>query len=152
MSLSGFLLLLSVLSVSLPARAALGEHESAIEADRNRIKGHRNAALRYEAYKVLEITNDEGITLREYVGDDGRVFAVAWDSITQPDLSAILGTYFHEFQAAHRSAARVRGIRSGRVIQSDSVVVERSGHLRGAKGKAYLPASLPKGVSANEIN
>jgi hypothetical protein len=47
------------------------------------------------------------------------------------------------------SPRRIRGAHM--ITKSSSVVVEKSGHLRGMKGRAFVPGLIPTGVSSNEI-
>jgi hypothetical protein len=36
-------------------------------------------------------------------------------------------------------------------VKTDSVVVEKWGHMRNLQGRAYAPALIPKGVNVDEI-
>ena len=65
-----------------------------------------------------------------------------------PDLSQLLGSYFAEYQTA---AAAQRAQRQRLLLQTEHLVVETSGHMRDLRGRAYVPALLPPGVSADEI-
>ena len=141
---------------SAPARASLGELDSSIEADRHALGGvtQRTALQPHGPYTVQEIVTT-GRVVHEYANQDGRVFAVSWQGRNAPDLAPLLGAYFSEFQEAQRPSSqgdgRLRQRRSYGTIQGPHVVVERSGHLRGLRGRAYVPALLPEGVRINAI-
>ncbi len=100
------------------------------------------------AYTVEQISIPTGATVNEYLSPDGTVFAVSWRGPRPPDLSQLLGSYFAEFQTA---AAAPRAQRGPLLVRTESLVVETSGHMRDLRGRAYLPALLPSGVTADEI-
>jgi hypothetical protein len=108
----------------------------------------QSAALSNPAYTVEQISTPAGVRVNEYLSVDGTVFAVSWRGPRPPDLSQLLGSYFAEFQAAAVSSSAQR---SHLRIRTDKLVVETSGHMRDLRGRAYLPALLPTGVSADEI-
>ncbi len=99
-------------------------------------------------YAVEQISMPTGVTVNEYLAPDGTVFAVSWRGPRPPDLSQLLGSYFAEFQTA---AAAPQAQRGHLLIRTESLVVETSGHMRDLRGRAYLPALLPPGVKADEI-
>lgn len=100
------------------------------------------------AYSVEQISTPAGVTVNEYISQGGTVFAVSWRGPQPPDLSQLLGSYFAEYQSAAASPRRQRGYLR---VQTETLVVETSGHMRDLRGRAYLPALLPSGVSADEI-
>jgi Protein of unknown function (DUF2844) len=100
------------------------------------------------AYTVEQISIPTGVTVNEYLSPDGTVFAVSWRGPRPPDLPQLLGSYFAEFQTAAASPQAQRG---HLLVQTENLVVETSGHMRDLRGRAYLPALLPQGVSADEI-
>lgn len=102
------------------------------------------------AYAIHETTQD-GVWVREYVTvNDHKVFAVAWNGLAQPDLSVVLGLYTEEFRTAERTQIRARGRRS-LVVHAGRVTVERSGHMRDLRGRAFDAALVPPGVGLDEI-
>ena len=100
-------------------------------------------------YSIHE-TQLDSVNVREYVNQQGVVFGVAWNGYLHPDLTLILGSYATAYQKAEKKTQRVPGRRHHQV-QATSVTVEKWGHMRDLKGRAYDPALLPQGVSANEI-
>ncbi len=99
-------------------------------------------------YSVEQISIPSGVTVNEYVSADGTVFAVSWRGPRLPDLSQLLGAYFAEYQTA---AAAPRAQRHHLSLRTKNLVVDSSGHMRDLRGRAYLPALLPAGISADEI-
>jgi len=143
-------LLAGALSLPLPAGATLGEKADSVARDRHALSAVRKATTSYSNYTVQEVASD-ATTVREYLNLEGVVFAVAWQGRLHPDLTTLLGSYASEFQNAMQKQARRHGQR-GLSVSSDKVVVETWGHMGSLQGRAYLPALLPEGVSADEIN
>ncbi len=131
------------------AHAALGERASSIEADRHTLSAVQGASVAHRLYTVHEIKTD-ATTIREYVSLDGIVFAIAWNGLVHPDLTALLGTYAVEYKEALQNTPREHGRRQLRV-QSCRVVVEKWGHIRNLKGRAYAEELIPSGVSIDDI-
>jgi hypothetical protein len=144
-----------ILSPVKSALATLGETSDSIETDRKAFALSRHTQVTHESYTVHEIS-DDGMTLREYVSTGGLVFGLAWKGVTHPDLSPLLGSYNADYKAAsmRSQTPRARSATGHKVssqIKGSSVVVEKSGHMRALQGKAYVPALLPEGVTADEI-
>lgn len=143
-TLFGFL----ILTLSLPVLAELGGRPSRPEAVRSGAKEVRELAPS-AAYTVQEIQTEDGTTIREFVLPTGSVFAVVWTGPHIPDLRSLFGagyfdTYVKEVQAGSPGRRPVKVDRAGLVVESD-------GHARDFHGRAYLPASVPGGVSVDEI-
>ena len=135
--------LVSLLVVSSPpANATLGGVPSATRPS-------ARAQIKHENYTVQEMGSGAN-TVREFVSPSGQVFGLAWNGLSRPNLSQLLGSYFDEYQKAAKVAGRARGHRA-HSLKSDNVVVEESGHMRALKGRAYVPALVPQGVSVDEI-
>jgi hypothetical protein len=132
------------------ARATLGEKDDSVEADRKVFVAARRASVPRQSYTVHEIAS-EGITIREYAAPDGTVYGLAWNGLVHPDLSSIMGSYFADFKNASQRAIKVRGRRPMSVVQGSKVIVEKSGHMRGSRGRAYVPSLVPAGVNTDEI-
>ncbi len=142
----------TIFMTAMPAYAGLGEDANSVQADRARMQ----ASLRTtqaQAYTVQEIQAPTGIVVREYVSPaSGKVFAVAWQGPWPPDMRQILASYFDQFQqAAQAQAGTARAMRRPIVINLPGLVVESSGHMRSFSGRAYIPAMLPPGVTAEAI-
>jgi hypothetical protein len=130
-------------------QAALGESVDSVASDQKAISAVRRAMKTSTGYTVHEIRS-ETITVREYVSPSGVVFGIAWNGLTHPDLTPLLGAYTDEYQKAMRKAKRQPGRRHVQV-KTDGVVVEKWGHMRKLQGRAYAPALIPQGVSVDEI-
>jgi hypothetical protein len=132
-----------------PAGAALGESGYTVETDRSALSAVRDSTMARNGYSVHEF--DSGATVvREYVSSSGVVFAVAWNGLTHPDLDQLLGSYAGEYHRVLQQTPRKHGRRSIQ-LKTDSVVVEKWGHMRNLQGRAYDPALIPAGVSVDEI-
>lgn len=142
-------LLFAALTPARQALATLGEEAASIARDRTALSAVKKSSTSHTRYTVQEVASD-ATTVREYLNPSGVVFAVAWNGMVHPDLTTLLGSYASEYRAAKRQAARQHGQRRSRVAAS-RVTVETWGHMRDLRGRAYLPALLPEGVSVDEI-
>ena len=141
---AGFIL--AVFSVK-PAHAVLGDGAESVVADQSALGGERSEVT-HSGFTVEAITTAAGVTVNEYVSGTGTVFAVSWRGPRHPDLSLLLGSHLPEYQAAaNQPATHRRGLR----IQTADVVVDTGGHPGDLWGRAYLPAQLPSGVGAEDI-
>ena len=145
-----FVVTCSVLAAALSpciAEAGLGQPESTLQADAVQLKGSIKAT-EHAGYRVQEIQLPSGTLVREFVGSDGNVFAVAWNGPTVPNLRQTLGQYFDNFvaaaQAKHADHHHLQ-------IQQSDLVVQAAGHMRAFSGRAYLPQAVPAGVSIGDL-
>jgi len=142
-----------------PAHAALGESADSVTADaasfaatavRQVARSALNAPT-VTAYTVEQMTTASGIAVNEYVGPDGRVFAVTWRGRRPPDLSMLLGSYFAQYRAAAIAGGLAAHGLHHASVRGSEVAVETAGHMRDMWGRALLPAMLPPGVEQSEI-
>src|SRR6185437_10272110 len=75
------------------AGAALGESEASIQTDASQLRAAAKVTA-HANYRLHEATLPSGTKLREFVGPDGKVFAVAWNGPTVPNLRQCFGHYF----------------------------------------------------------
>ncbi len=144
--------LILILVFLLPATqtfAALGESVDTIESDREHLTAVRGAMTAHRDYTVHEIKTDSTV-VREYVSPAGIIFAIAWNGLVHPDLTELLGSYAGEYQDALRQTPRKQGRRQLQV-RTNRVVVQKWGHIRDLKGRAYAPDLIPPGVSIDAI-
>ena len=147
--LFGLSIVLTVFAAAQQAQAALGESVDSIASDQKALSAVLRAAKTSTGYTVHEVRT-ETITVREYVSPSGIVFGIAWNGLTHPDLTPLLGSYSSEYQKAMSHARRQPGRRHVQV-KTDGVVVEKWGHMRNLQGRAYAPVLIPQGVSVDEI-
>jgi len=141
---------MGVLAIAQQVGATLGEFVDSVESDRKALSGVKRATTVRNGYTVQEFALD-GTFVREYLSSSGIVFGIAWNGLTYPDLTPLLGSYAGEYQTALRQTPRKPGLRRDQVVKTDRVVVERWGHMRNLQGRAYAPALIPPGVSLDEI-
>ena len=144
-----FILASLVLSIPRSAQATLGEPAASVESDRKALSAQPRTPTARGSYTVQEVVSDAN-TVREYVSSSGVVFAVAWNGLTHPDLTPLLGSYVGDYRQALQKTKRTPGRRS-LAVKGDRVVVEKWGHMRNLQGRAYVPALIPSGVSIDEI-
>jgi hypothetical protein len=133
-----------------PLSASLGGDVTSVQADQAKLQASLQTSSK-NGYAIHEMRAQNNVVVREYVSSAGKVFGVAWQGPTRPDLQQLLGTYFQQFsQAAQAQKAQHSGRRPV-VINEPGLVVEMSGHPRFFLGRAYVPGMLPSGVQAEEI-
>jgi hypothetical protein len=132
-----------------PCRAALGGDAASVALDRSALHGDLSATL-VPHVRIQEITNIDGMRVREYLDGRGMVFAVTWSGPAIPDLRQLLGVYFDEYQAALRNL-KPAGLHRSIRVAGPSVEVELSGHMRAYSGRAYLTAQVPAQISMGDL-
>lgn len=136
--------LLGALSAS--CFAALGGDVNSVQADQAHMRAQRRVT-QSSAYTLHEMKSPDGIAVREFVSPQGKVFGVAWEGPTRPDLRQVLGSYYEQF-LKNAPQRRSRGPLN---IQEPGLVVQSGGHQRWMTGRAYVPEMVPNAVSIGEI-
>jgi hypothetical protein len=150
--LSGLLVALSfalTFFIVQQAQAALGESADSIAATKKALSAVQSDIRTSSKYTVHEIQS-EATTVREYLSLSGIVFGIAWNGMINPDLTPLLGTYASEHKKALSHLKKQPG-RRYIIIKTENIVVEKWGHMRNFKGRAYVPSLIPEGVSVDEI-
>jgi hypothetical protein len=146
------LLMLAAICYAAPARAVLGGDAASVETDRLHMKVAQAAIQSPSAsgsYTVHETILPTGTRVRQYVSKAGTVFAVTWSGPFMPDLRQMMGTYFDTM-----IARQAQNKHAGRRVYSQhdpNLVIESGGRPRHFVGRAYLPSSLPAGVTGQDI-
>ncbi|NKJ45828.1 hypothetical protein CIC12_03530 [Burkholderia sp. SG-MS1] len=145
-SLAAFALALGALCTSARAQAELG----------GTMPGQPNPTataprmLRNGALRVRTLTDAGNTTINEYATSTGQIIGYAWEGPTMPDLRTLLGKYADSYLAGAASPAADANLHSSRIARPD-VIVESGGPMRGYVGRAWLPAALPPGVTADDL-
>lgn len=138
--------LFALLLCSSPASAALGGDASSIGTGQT----HLLASARIQratTHTMHELQAATRTKVREYLGNDGKIFAVAWQGPFRPDLRQLLGSYYETYL----KAAKTRVARGPVNIALPGLVIHMSGHQRSFYGRAYLVDRVPQGLSTDEI-
>lgn len=141
---------LATLALAARAAAALGEPAESISSDQAALAAERAEGPTHAAYRVERLVS-EARTVREYVSPAGVVFAVSWEGVSPPDLGVLLGAYAEPVRRALAAEPRPARRHGSRRIEAAGAVVESWGHMRALRGRAYLPALVPAGVTLDEI-
>jgi hypothetical protein len=129
------------------AEAALGEDVASIAATQARLQANLKVLPR-SRFTVHELALPTGTTVRELVGETGKVFAVSWSGGFRPNLRDIMGAHYDRFIAATRG----RRARSGFVrVEVPGMVVVMGGHLRTFFGQVTLTDLVPAGLRPEEL-
>lgn len=136
----------AMLCVSANARAELGgsmptQADSTSAAPQTRLNG---------TLRMLTLTDAGNTTINEYATSTGQIIAYAWQGPTMPDLRALLGKYADSYRTGAAASAADGNLHASRVVRPD-VIVESGGPMRGYVGRAWLPAALPPGVTADDF-
>ena len=132
-----------------PTAAELGGGRRGVDADR----AHLAAAMASTAaatHTVHTLTLANGDIVREFMADDGTVFAVAWAGPARPDLRQLLGAAFDTMQAEVIAPEHRR--RGPMTVSRDDLVVVGAGHPGAFHGFAYLPLRIPSGFAADALD
>lgn len=135
---------------AVSAWAGLGEGQASIDTDRVRMSA-RHSVARVQQYTVHELKTADGSRVSQFVAGNGRVFAVRWTTLYKPNLSAILGNSFVDYQGAAHEAAKRGGIQRQFRHEGNDLVVQSSGHLQVFSGYAYRRSMLPQGLSPKSL-
>jgi hypothetical protein len=147
-SLMGIVLLM--LTLSLPALAALGGDVSSVQEDKAQMKGTLKTTEN-EAYTIHEITAPGNTVVKEYVSPAGKVFAIAWHGQFIPNMQQLLGTYFDQYAQAAKEQRESHPGRHPLNIQQPGLVFQNGGHMRSYVGRAYVPDMVPQGVNVDAL-
>jgi len=142
-------LIVSALLTVPPAHAVLGETADSIASDRVAMSAVRGTTTVRSNYTIEEVVSGSSL-IREYIAPSGVVFGIAWNGMVHPELATLLGSYAGDYDAARKAARPAPGKRFSQV-RTDRVVVEKWGHMRNLRGRAYAPALIPEGVNVDEI-
>ncbi|GGP26260.1 DUF2844 domain-containing protein [Silvimonas amylolytica] len=151
---TGFIKRAGVVLMAVPcfAHAVLGgaptTTSSAQTALKASVKAAQSSTSSSTAFSVNTLQTSLGTTINEYVGTDGKVFAVSWSGPQMPDLRVLLGTYFP--QLSDNATTHHAGHTSSLVNTSD-LVVQSGGKPLAYHGRAWVPAMLPSGVTTDQI-
>jgi hypothetical protein len=145
--------LLALVLIAAPAVSAwagLGEGQASIDTARVRMSA-RHSVARAQQYAMHELKSADGSRVQQFVAGNGRVFAVRWTTLYKPDLAALMGTSFADYQSAADVAARRGGIQRQFHHEGGDLVVQSSGHLQVFSGYAYRRSMLPQGLNPKSI-
>ncbi len=132
--------LLGAVTVFSPSvRAALGDDATAVVADQARLQA-KLRIVRHDAFTVHELAAPSGVTIRHFVGNAGKIFAVSWSGGWRPDLRDLMGSYYDSFIAATRGHRVARGVAR---IELPGMVVVMGGPQRASFGHVILTDLAP---------
>ena len=96
-------------------------------------------------YSVYTHTLPNGTVVREYLSRQDLVFALVWQGPAWPDYALMLGRFYDRFATLSKQR------RAGQVPTDTGLVVETGGLMGALRGRIYLPAQLPEGVTPGEV-
>lgn len=145
---------------SVHAQAELGgapmsppadDHAASVRAMQRAMRSTDGAQANTAAYTVREITLGSGTVIHEYTSAAGTVFGLAWRGPSMPDLASLLGSYFPQYTAGVEAAHAARGWRAPVSVNTNGLVIRTGGHMGAFAGQAWLPATLPAGLTGTDI-
>ena len=129
---------------------SLGGDATTVQADQAKLQASLQTTSK-ELYTIHEMHAPNSLVVREFVSPAGKVFGVAWQGPSRPDLQQVLGAHFEMFTQAAQAQKAHRVGRGPLVVQQPGLVVQMGGHARSFFGKAYVPQMVPAGVQTEEI-
>ena len=140
--------LIHFLSLS-PAQAHLGGDESSVEKDRAEF-GAEKTLRKSLSYNVYELVSERH-TVREFVDQNGQIFAITWAGQLPPKLATLLGEHHTDFMIQRIATPSVRGQRNFQTIKTDKIQVVQSGHMGHWTGSAVLIGKTPPGLRLDQL-
>lgn len=141
---------LAAMTSPSPALANLGGDVTTVEADRAKMEATLQTTSR-QLYTVHEMHTANNVTVREFVSPAGKVFGVAWEGASRPDMQQLLGSYFDQYTQAAKAQSAKRVGRGPLLVQQPGFVLQMGGHMRALVGRAYIPQLVPAGVQLEEL-
>lgn len=138
----------AVLVVGGPAQATLGGGVASVGRDALALGAAIHGRRADARYTVHELEG-KSLIVREYANPAGRIFAITWHSVRQPDLAPLLGDYAADYRAAR--AAETADHEHHAVIRGSSIEVILSGHMPEVRGAAVAVALVPGGVDVRAL-
>ena len=129
---------------------SLGGDVTSVEADRGKMEATIQTTSR-QLYTIHEMHTANNVTVREFVSPAGKVFGVAWQGASRPDMKQLLGAYFDQYTQAEQKQEAKRLGHGPLLIQQPGFVMQMSGHMRALAGRAYIPQLVPAGVQIEEL-
>lgn len=136
--------------------AGLGETRLQVRADATKLGLHQlktGVGLGYSTVTLVLEKSSTGVsgrrknlTVEEYIGTSGNVFAVAWKGSRLPDLSVLLGTRFERLAHIPHPISRQRLF-----YQDNRLAISVVGSARFRVGRAWIPGELPAGFNPSQI-
>lgn len=143
-----FFICLFLALMPLKALGTLGDSANSIDHVQHHFQAKRTISF-HEKYTTHTMTY-EGHIIQEYVDRKGKVFAVTWRGWAHPDPDLLLGSYLQETEDTASEQPQMQG-RAPVALQSTHVVIQKFGHQRDIRGRAYLPSLVPSGVDVADL-
>ncbi|WP_023842560.1 MULTISPECIES: DUF2844 domain-containing protein [Burkholderia] len=141
---------MAALAFSMSAYAALGGNAATASADAAAMNGALTTTQK-AGYSIDQFTTPANTRVREYIAPNGIVFGVTWKGPQLPDLSQLLGAYSASIKNQVTVSRRLGVGISAASVQADGAEMFSAGHMGHFRGRAYLPASVPAGVTEKII-
>jgi hypothetical protein len=127
----------------LSAHAVLGERAPS-SLTKSKAAVASTATVRFQA------SQDDVVSIKEFVDQTGLVYAIRWEGPRPPDLPTLLGQYFPEYQVAIVSTPfRVPHRRL--MATSNNLHISQFGHPGALFGIVYLKNKLPADIRPEDL-
>lgn len=133
-----------------PVFGSLGSDVTSVEADRAKMEATLQTTSK-QLYTIHEMHTANNVTVKEFVSPSGKVFGVAWEGASRPDMKQLLGVYFDQYTQAVQQQEAKRAGHGPLLIQQPGFVMQMTGHMRALTGRAYIPQLVPSGVQLEEL-
>lgn len=139
-----FILGFSLLTTSSQANAVLGERNPASLTAMKSMVTPNNGTVRFQT------SQDDVVTIKEFLDASGTVYAVRWEGPRPPDLNVLLGRYFPEYSVAVVTT-RTRMARRRLMADSSNLHISQFGRPGQLFGIVYLKNRLPDGINPEDL-
>lgn len=110
------------------------------------IPSNSNTYSNDNTYSIYQMTTLSGIEIKQYVAAD-KVFAVVWQGETAPNLTQLLGKYFHLYDS---TTPKYKSSTLHCIEDQDLIVYY--GNVNGYfYGRAIIPSLIPSGLAILKI-
>jgi len=145
--------------IPIVAQATLGESANSVNSDNKALASSvslivdksinttKSDGQNQVTYNISTIRTPEGITINEYVAN-GKVFAISWSGIRNPDLQQLMGQYFPQYKSAKRTQYGL----SGAETSTGDLVVSTFGVIGDFHGLAYISSLVPDGLNPRDLS
>ena|ERR1035437_133273 len=127
--------------------AALGGDVGDLQVENKTAKTNVTQTSGFSTHEFVQ----RKITIRQFAGSNGKVFAVAWHGKVHPDLNVLMGDHFDKFQRALSQAKKNHHGRSLIEIDLDGFHLEMGGHAMAVYGRTWLTQQIPVDVNTNAL-
>lgn len=141
-----FLIFLSTAS----AHATLGDQSSKIADEGQKLGFSSPVEKAFSNYKQFDFKADS-LQARQFANIDGKIFALTWTGKLNDQLTQLLGVYSSDLEKYYQAHPKRTGRIPYQKFDAGGVTFEFWDLPKIVKGRAYITAELPSGVTIDNL-